>query len=31
MSLKSIRLAVGKLTNPDRAKAMQRFFKTKPG
>ena len=31
MSLKNITAAVAKLTKPDRAVEMQRFFKTGPG
>ena len=31
MSLKNITAAVNKLTKPDRAKTMQRFFKTGVG
>lgn len=31
MSLKNISAAVKKYSKPDRAKAMQQFFKTGPG
>lgn len=31
MSLKNISLAVKKLSKPDRAQALQRFFKTGAG